>query len=59
MVVLGKQLHQTTEQIHDCHHDEHVSLPMFGLMYVVLLHEWLRMQLGFSTQPIRLHFDVD
>jgi hypothetical protein len=58
MVVLQRQLHQTTEQVHDCHHDEHVSLLMVGLMYLVLFDEWLKMQLGLSTQPIRLHFDV-
>jgi hypothetical protein len=57
MVVLCRQLHQTTEQVHDCHHNEHVSLFVVGLMNVVLLDEWLRMQLGLFAQPVQLHFD--
>ncbi len=58
MVVLRRQLYQTIEQVHDCHHDEHVSLLVVGLMNVVLLDERLRMQLGLFTQPVQLHFDV-
>jgi hypothetical protein len=45
------------EQVHDYHHDEH-SLLMFGLSFVVLLDEWLRVQLGLFTQFVWLHFDV-
>jgi hypothetical protein len=41
-VVVLKQLHQMAEQVHDCHHDEHL-FPMVGLMYVVLFDEWLIM----------------
>jgi hypothetical protein len=57
MVVVWRQLHQMVEQVHDYHHDEH-SLPMVGLMSVVLFDEWLRTQLHLSTQLVQLHFDV-
>jgi hypothetical protein len=46
-----------TEHVHDCHHDEH-SLPMVAWMYVMLLDEWLKAQLGLFTQLVLLHFDV-
>jgi hypothetical protein len=57
MVVIQKQLHQTIEQVHDCHHDKH-SLPSIGLLFLVFLDEWLRMMMGLSPQPVLLHFDV-
>jgi hypothetical protein len=57
MVVMSKQFHQMTEQVHDYHHDKH-SLPMVGLLFVVFLDEWLKVLLGFFTQPVLLHFDV-
>jgi hypothetical protein len=57
MVVMWKQLYQIVEQVHDCHHDKH-SLPMVGLMFMVVSNEWLRVLLGLSTQLVRLHFDV-
>jgi hypothetical protein len=57
MVVILKQLHQTTKHVHDCHHDEH-SFPMVGLMYVVLLDKWLIVQLGFFAQLDHLHSNV-
>jgi hypothetical protein len=39
MVVVWRQLHQTTKQFRDCHHDEY-SLPVFGLLFVALFDEW-------------------
>jgi len=45
------------EQVHDCPHDEH-SLPMVGLMFVVMFDEWLRTRLGLFSQHVRLHFNV-
>jgi len=39
IVVMQRQLHQTIEQVHDCHHCEHL-LPM------MLLGEWLKTQMG-------------
>jgi hypothetical protein len=44
------------KHVHD-YHDKH-SLPMVGLLFMVFIDKWLRMLLGFSTQPILLHFDV-
>jgi hypothetical protein len=38
MVVVWKQFHQTTKQVHDCHHEEH-SLPMFGLLFMTLFDD--------------------
>jgi hypothetical protein len=51
------QPHQMVEQVHDCHHYED-SPPLVGLLFMVFLNEWLRALLGFSTQPVLLHFDV-
>ncbi len=41
MVVMRRQLHQTIEHVHDCHHVEHLVFTI-GLMFVVLFDEWLR-----------------
>jgi len=41
MVVIWRQLHQMVEHVHDCHHGEN-SLPVVGLMFVVLVDEWLK-----------------
>jgi hypothetical protein len=51
MVIVGRQLHQIVEQIHDCHHGEH-SLLAIELMFVVLFNEWSREQMGLSTQHV-------
>jgi hypothetical protein len=51
MVVVETQLHQTVEQVHDCHHGEH-SLLVIELMFVVLFNEWSREQMGLSTQHV-------
>ncbi len=56
-MVVQRQLHQTTEHVHDCHHNKN-SLPMVGLLFVVFLNEWLRSLLGLFTQPVLLHFGV-
>jgi hypothetical protein len=55
--VVWRQFHQIVEHVHDWHHCEH-SLLVVGLMLVVSFGEWLRIQLGLSTQPVQLHFDV-
>jgi hypothetical protein len=57
MVVIQKQIYQTIEHVHYYHHDKH-SLPLVGLLFIVFFDEWLRTLLGFSTQPVLLHFDV-
>jgi hypothetical protein len=43
------------KHVHDYHRDEH-SLHAVGLMFVVLLDEWLRMQLGLSAQLVECIF---
>jgi hypothetical protein len=57
MVVVWKQFHQTTKQVHDYHHDKH-SLLVVGLLFMVFFYEWLRAFMGFFTQQVLLHFDV-
>jgi hypothetical protein len=57
MVVEPIQPHQTTKQVHDCHHYKH-SPPSVGLLFMVFLDEWLKAILGLSAQSVLLHFDA-